>query len=212
MLPATAKPPADPAATRAKLLQAAGEVFAAQGFQAATVREICARVDANVAAVNYHFGDKAGLYIEVLRRAINGDAEIPLPPDPEEALRIFIWRMLSRTSLTDQSSLHFRIMAHEMARPTPALAQVTAEVIAPKFQQLRRVLGAILELDPNHPTTVLCGHSLIGQVMHYANATPVIAILSPELQQDPDRLARVANHITNFTLHALRAICKGASL
>ena len=194
------------------MLQAAGEVFAAQGFQAATVRDICARVDANVAAVNYHFGDKVGLYMEVLRRAITGDAELPLPSDPEEALRVFIRRMLSRSSLTDQTSLHFRIMAHEMAQPTPALAQVAAEVIAPKFQQVRRVLGAILSLDPAHPITVLCGHSLVGQVMHYANAKPVIAILSPELQQDPDRLDRVANHITNFTLHALRAISKEASL
>lgn len=205
-------PPPDPSDTREKLLQAASEVFAAQGFQATTVREICALVDANVAAVNYHFGDKAGLYIEVLRRSIIGDEERPPTGSPEDLLRLFIQRMLGKTCLGEHASLHFRIMAHEMAQPTPALSQVIAEVIGPKFQQLRGILGAILHLAPDHPTTVLCAHSLIGQIMHYANAEPVIAILSPDLRQNPDRLERVAKHISEFTLHALRGLAQGESL
>ena len=55
--------------TRHKLIEAAGEIFAEAGYQNATVREICARAGANVAAVNYHFGDKMGLYTELLKTA-----------------------------------------------------------------------------------------------------------------------------------------------
>jgi len=56
--------------TREKLIEAAGQVFAERGFQEATVREICSRAGTNGAAVNYHFGDKLGLYTEVLRSSI----------------------------------------------------------------------------------------------------------------------------------------------
>src|SRR6202049_2648622 len=56
--------------TREKLVEVAGRVFADRGYQAATVREICVRAGANVAAVNYHFGDKLGLYAEVLQESV----------------------------------------------------------------------------------------------------------------------------------------------
>ena len=49
--------------TRQRLIDAAATLFADRGFQNVTVREICKASTANVAAVNYHFGDKAGLVL-----------------------------------------------------------------------------------------------------------------------------------------------------
>src|SRR5580658_4493065 len=96
-------PPENPEATRARLIESAGHVFAEHGFQAATVRDICTRAGANIAAVNYHFRDKAGLYLAVLRHSMTAGASHPEPRDaaalaetPEEALRLMIAAMLLR--------------------------------------------------------------------------------------------------------------------
>jgi AcrR family transcriptional regulator len=56
--------------TRDRLLTAAAALFAADGYSKVTVRDICRKARANVAAVNYHFGGKTGLYQEVLHAAI----------------------------------------------------------------------------------------------------------------------------------------------
>lgn len=52
--------------TKSRILEVASRNFCAKGFKRATIREICAEADANVASVNYHFGDKRKLYVRVL--------------------------------------------------------------------------------------------------------------------------------------------------
>lgn len=51
-----------------RILNTASDVFCEKGFDNTTVRDICEAADANVAAVNYHFGDKQKLYLKVLAK------------------------------------------------------------------------------------------------------------------------------------------------
>jgi TetR/AcrR family transcriptional regulator, regulator of cefoperazone and chloramphenicol sensitivity len=57
---------ADGEATRAKILESAGRLFAAQGYAEATSKEIAADADVDLASINYHFGSRSGLYLTVL--------------------------------------------------------------------------------------------------------------------------------------------------
>jgi AcrR family transcriptional regulator len=96
--------------TRQRLIEAAGHLFAEHGFKKVTVREIVAVARANVAAVNYHFGDKLGLYREVVEAAIaaqerttreSREAGEGLPA--EERLRRFIRIFVGRAVKHPQS-------------------------------------------------------------------------------------------------------------
>lgn len=200
--------------TRDRLLEAAGRVFAEQGFYAATIRDICAGAGANVASVNYHFRDKLTLYIEALRKLLPkaGCHEQPSArqiKDPEQAFRMFVSQMLQRMSEAASGASHFRIMAQEMVRPTPALPQAVEEMIRPNYETLRGLIGRILHLPPDHDTTRLCAHSVIGQITHYVHARPVIELLWPDLRFTPERLEQIAEHIASLTLCSMKTIAKG---
>src|SRR3974377_622325 len=111
------RPPANDE-TRRQLLEAAGEVFAEVGFRRATVREICARAGANVAAINYHFRDKMGLYVAVVRESMGGPGGPKLlaldGKAPAEALRLLIGNMVQRIVGGETPAIHLRIMSQEL--------------------------------------------------------------------------------------------------
>jgi AcrR family transcriptional regulator len=193
-------------ATRAKLINAAGPVIAERGFHNATVREICKRAGANVAAVNYYFGGKLGLYTEVLRqsmiasthRLVREALKKDLPPD--EILRQAISVMLKSMCGGDRPNWHFRLMMHELAQPSDALPLILDEVIRPNYDSLRTIVGRILGLPPSDTRTRLCVHSIVGQVVHYSHARPVLSHLWPAFKGTPKQLDEVADHIARFSL------------
>ncbi len=55
---------------RKRLIDAAEKLFAENGFERTSIRQIITEAQCNVAAVNYHFGGKYNLYIEVFHRRL----------------------------------------------------------------------------------------------------------------------------------------------
>ena len=53
--------------TRERILDEAERLFAREGFAAVSVRQITNAAEVNLASVNYHFGNKHNLYLEVFR-------------------------------------------------------------------------------------------------------------------------------------------------
>ncbi len=197
--------------TRTRLLDAAAEVFADRGFEDATIREICKRAQSNVALVNYYFGDKLELYTEVFRRSLQcGGKPAPSLPDatvePEAALRQMIGAMMERAfEKCDDANLRFRLMLHEFARPSIATIRVVDVVLRPVYDRLCEIVGALLNLPPDHETTRLTVHGILGQVAHFSHSRQMLNTLWPQLQMTPERREMVAKHITESTLAYLRA-------
>jgi AcrR family transcriptional regulator len=200
-----------PDATRAKLLGAAGHMFAERGYQATTVRDICSRAGANVALVNYYFGGKRGLYLVVLHELMARSAHLEevrgaLDQDapPEDVLRTVIkarLRGLCPGVLADEQS---RIMMHELAQPTPALTRVINDISRPIYERMLALVGGIIGRRPHDEKTRLCVHSVMGQMIVYALARPFLVRLWPELKMTPAQLDSIADHIADFSLAYLR--------
>jgi len=198
--------------TRRQLLEAAGTVFAEVGFRDATVREICRRAGANIAAVNYHFGDKETLYAEVLRYA-HGKALEKYPPlldvaadaPPEEKLRAFVHSFLLRIFDKGPTAWHGKLMSREMIEPTAALDSLVEERMRPMALQLWQIVAEILDCPLNDERVRLCGMSVVSQCVFYHHCRPVVSRLFPKHPpQDAAGIERLAEHITRFSLAAMK--------
>ena len=138
--------------TRTRLLRAAGPVFATHGFDGATVREICATANVNIASVGYYFGDKLGLYREVIQ-GVRDERErrFPVPDnstaDPRQTLYKIVHTLLSRMMLADRSGWETQLMMREMQHPTPVFDSIVREFFRPLFdrlvQTIERLIGSI---------------------------------------------------------------------
>jgi AcrR family transcriptional regulator len=201
-------------ATRRQLLEAAGEVFAEAGFRNATVREICQRAGANVAAINYHFGDKETLYMEVLRYAHSRALEkYPILLDvgenapPERKLYGFVHSLLLRIFEKGPNSWHGRLMSREMIEPTSALDSLIEERIRPMSSVLWKIIGEILDCPPTDERVLHCAFSVVSQCVFYNHCRPAVGKLFPNLlPQDRAGIEILAKHITEFSLAAMKAI------
>jgi AcrR family transcriptional regulator len=185
-------------------------MFAELGFHHTTVRGICQRAGANIAAVNYHFRDKTGLYNEVVRQSMRAArldtvrAAFDQNAAPEEILRAVIKARLESLRSLDLGDWHFRIFAHELAKPTPAMNVVVNEAIRPLYSRMCKLIGSMLRLSPEHERTRLCAHSIIGQILFYAFAKPVISRLAPKSKVTGSQIDLIADHISEFSLAYLR--------
>ncbi len=200
---------------RERLLEAAGEIFATTGFRAATVRDICHRAKVNVAAVNYHFGDKENLYAEVLKHSYQY-AMKKYPPtlgleagaSAEVRLHTFIRTLLLRLLDRGRPSWHGKLMAREMVEPTAFFESIFEELIKPNFRLLKAVVRELLGAAASEEQTTRCAQSIAGQCLFYHQGRRVLARLEPQLAFSPDEIERLADHIAFFSLCALQGLAR----
>src|SRR5262249_29528538 len=165
----------NPDDTQARLLEAAGEVFAEEGFKAATVRKILERAGvSNVAAINYYFGDKENLYAEAVKKAFRGrsaPAAAPedWPPGTPPAVKLRWFARPSAADLSNQhgSPWHMKLTARELTQPRAGCAAFVRDYARPHFEALCRILREVLPADTSEEKCHLTAISILGQVIHH---------------------------------------------
>lgn len=196
--------------TRERLLEAAAEVFAEHGYEAATVREICRRAGANVAAVNYHFGGKEMLYASMLKHfmavcAARHPLDAGTGPDstPEERLYAFVRNLLYRIMGDDEA--HGKLVAQETIDPSPAFDDIVHEFMLPVRAAVEDVVKAFLGQDAPEASVRACAAGIVGQAMFYLQNRSILERLYHDLTYDNEGLDRMAESITRFSLGGIAA-------
>ena len=196
--------------TRRKLLHAAGEIFADRGFHKATVRDITDRAGVNVAAINYHFRDKAELYRAVFNECQCSSHSVgePVPPadaSPEERLRIYIDNFLHRLLNPKRPKWHGLLMAREMIEPTDALDMLVESSIRPRSQELLQIITELTQGRLSDDRVWMLSFSVVSQCLFYLHDRPLIERLHPNLATNPPTIEQLVDHISAFSLAAIRA-------
>jgi AcrR family transcriptional regulator len=194
--------------TRERILEAAAAAFAEKGFEAATIRDICQRAGANLAAVNYHFGDKEQLYLELIQRAHRlREQQVPLPHWPAgtpaaEKLRGFIRTTMVRMVEDPAPQWQMQIMMREMFHPTKTCQALVQDFFRQHFELLLSILRELVPLESDEKLHLI-GFSIIGQCLHYRVARPVVELLVGADENAGYTADLLAEHIADFSLRAL---------
>ena len=198
--------------THDRLLAVATRLFSERGFRRVTVRQICQAADANVAAVNYHFQDKTGLYRAVLERGIALMRETTelsqQAPDgtaaPEERLRLFICVVIARMMRSGTDSWLARILGHELADPTPEFDALVDRAIKPRLRVLSELVATVLGCAHDDPRVYLGVASIQSQILQLTGRHPLAERLHWRRHWTAEDIGA---HIAAFSiagLHALR--------
>jgi TetR/AcrR family transcriptional regulator, regulator of cefoperazone and chloramphenicol sensitivity len=206
----------DTARTRKSLLTAAGEIFAEKGFRDATIAEISERAGTNIAAVNYHFGNKETLYkeawLQAFRDSINAhppDGGVGTDAPPEQRLKSQVTSLLRR--ITDENNREFVIVTKELANPTGLLEEVMREEMTPLRRRIMGLVREILGAGTPEIEVRFCTVGIISQcvIPMHINMVDRVFTESDSDSLKIDDIEGYAEHVVAFSLAGMAAKGRG---
>jgi AcrR family transcriptional regulator len=198
-----------------RLLEVASRVFSEKGYQATTIAQVCKAARANVAAVNYHFGSKDGLYAKVWRRAFDKSLEVyPLDgglsseASAEEKLKALVSSHVHR--VLDQGVLGEagQILLMEMANPTEAIQDEFVEAVQPLVTHTYGIIRELVGPDASEAKIHFCAMSVVHQCFAFSHrrckhANHPFAVSVTNMG---DLIEQLADHIYEFSLAGIAGV------
>ena len=199
--------------TREKVLDAAEQLFAERGFNAVSVREITGAAEVHLSAVNYYFGSKKNLYLQVFKdrvlprlmpfsrvlEKLEQEPEIDLPSLVRTLALAFIRGGHGRRSeMAGFAPLLFREMAH----PGEAFDLLVDGFIRPTHEKIAALLGRGMEREVEQERLVFYSMTLMTLLRHLAHSKAVIRRIF-ERDFDEKLIERLIGYLTDFMMHGL---------
>jgi len=197
--------------THRRVLDVAIRQFAANGFKKVTIRAICREAGANVAAVNYHFRDKLGLYRQVLEAAVTVMTETTEAARQateglaaEDKLRAYIRVVARRIFAQGADSWVHQLINREMSDPTPVMSTLVDRGLRPRLELLGGIIAELLDLPATDERVLLCVSGIHAQVI-MLRPSPIGARLQEQFKLRALTPELVADHVAAFSIAGLTA-------
>ena len=198
---------------RERLLDEAEALFSEKGYNAVTVREISAAADCNLASINYYFGNKKNLYLEVFRtrwvpraqrvheyfRQELGDQE---PSSLTAVVKSLALAFLEGPLTDEERRRHHQLIARELAQPTEAFDLVSELVTGPFCQKLSGLLRPFMPPELTKEQVMLNILCIFAMVLYFNFARVAVSRLTDQ-EYDEAFKARLVEHLTGFSLTGL---------
>jgi AcrR family transcriptional regulator len=197
------KPRSDGEQSRERLLQAAMRLFGEQGFSRTSTREIAQAAGANVAAISYYFGDKAGLY-QACFSAICTPVEnnIVMFDQPHftlrESLRGFYQQMTAPLMAGADAEVLLKLFYREMLEPTGFWQSEIENNIKPEHMALAGVLCRHLGVAAPDERVHMLAYAVGAMCVQMLIGRDVVNAITPHLMAGPEAIAAWVEHLTDF--------------
>ena len=201
--------------TRERILDEAEALFASNGYHAVSVREITRAARCNLAAVNYHFGNKQNLYLEVFRsrwlprasrihrnfrKSLKNNGNL----SPNAVVRSLARAFLEGPMSDEERTRHHKLIFGEFAQPTQAFELVADQVLKPLFTNLMTDLKTAMPDTTRDKQLALNAFSILAMVLYFNLARPLIARVL-DGHDELDFKDRLIDHIVEFSLNGIGA-------
>ena len=208
--PSAPATPGAPEDTRARLLLAGLHLFAQQGYAKTSTRELAEAASVNVAAISYHFGDKAGLYRAVFTEPIGSpEAELAafqaVAGNLRLALQAFFAGFIEPLRDGDMARLCMKLHFRELLEPTGLWPDAVVLGIRPVHEALLGLLQRTLGLDRIDADLQRLAVCLAGLGVHLHIGRDVTDQLAPGLCGSAADLDRWADRLAMFGLAMVNA-------
>jgi TetR/AcrR family transcriptional regulator, regulator of cefoperazone and chloramphenicol sensitivity len=195
---------------RAKLVLAALKLFAEKGFEGASTREIAESAGANISAIRYYFGDKAGLYRAAFTEPmgempVQGCATVDLTLPQEELLGRFFAEFLEPLKHGEAVRLVMKLHFREMIEPTGAWQQEIEAEIKPQQEAMVRMLVHRFGLAAPDTEVQRLAFAIVGMAVQYYVGQDVVQAIAPEVLADPAAIDMLAQSLTRFAHSMIEA-------
>jgi len=198
--------------TRETLIEAAGQIFAEFGYEATTIRQITVKAQANVAAVNYHFGDKLELYRAVITDVMTARsrllAEQCAHGTPKARLRRFIeWMLPSGDGEHDSWKRALVVREISLIQQSKS-TDLVPDLIRPVHQILGSIVRDLMGGGVSASDVEVTAHLVAALCTHWLHHSSLTQELSPTLILGTGQMDGVVEHIYQFALAGVQRISR----